>query len=165
MHLRRSRLEQNLSRVKIVVPPGHPLPTVMFQRKREATHKLNTQTLTQTQGRRKHLKLGGARHFEGTSSLRKRGHFLKTERALLCLLQNLGGYVPLMPPVPTSMHRRTHHSKNHINGQISSRSFRACQYPICLTLPLLHKGRHRYCIVVENSAWNLKQRNSSKRSF
>ena len=43
------------------------------------------------QGRRKHLKLGGARHFEGTFFLRERGHFLKTKRAILCLLQNLGG--------------------------------------------------------------------------
>ena len=57
-----------------------------------------------TQGRRKHLKLGGARNFEGTFFfLRKRGHFQKIKRALLCLLQNLGGHVPPVPPVPTSM--------------------------------------------------------------
>ena len=50
------------------------------------------------QGRRKHLKLGGAPHLEGTFFLRKRGHFLKTKRALLCLLQNLGGTYPQCPP-------------------------------------------------------------------
>ena len=55
------------------------------------------------QGRRKYLKLGGARHFEGTFSIRKRGHFLGMKRALLCLLQNLGGKCPQCPPVPTSM--------------------------------------------------------------
>ena len=38
MHLQRSRLEQNLSRVKNVEPPGHPPPTGMFQRKKKATH-------------------------------------------------------------------------------------------------------------------------------
>ena len=56
-------------------------------------------------GRRKHLKVGGggARRFEGTFSLRKTGHFLKIERALLCLLQNLGGHVPQCPLAPTSM--------------------------------------------------------------
>ena len=43
------------------------------------------------QGRRKHLKLKGARHFEGNFSLSKKGHFLKIKRALLCLLQNLRG--------------------------------------------------------------------------
>ena len=31
--------------------------------------------------------LGGARHFKGTFSIRKRGHFLKMKRAILCLLQ------------------------------------------------------------------------------
>ena len=56
------------------------------------------------QGRRKHLKLGGAPHLEGTFFLRKRGHFLKIKRALLCLLQNLVGTCPQCPPpVPTSM--------------------------------------------------------------
>ena len=50
------------------------------------------------QGRRKHLKLGGARHFEGAFFLRKRGHFLKVKRALLCLLQNLGRHMPPVPP-------------------------------------------------------------------
>ena len=59
--------------------------------------------LGQVQRRRKHLKLGRARRFEGTFSLRKKGHFLKIKRALLCLLQNLGGHVPPVPPVPTSM--------------------------------------------------------------
>ena len=56
------------------------------------------------QGRRKHLKLGRARHFEGMFLLKKRGHFLKMKRALLCLLQNLGrARAPSVPPVPTSM--------------------------------------------------------------
>ena len=53
------------------------------------------------QGRRKHLKLGG----HDTSKalfLKKKGHFL-TKRALLCLLQNLGGTCPQCPPVPTAM--------------------------------------------------------------
>ena len=45
----------------------------------------------------------GARHFEGTFSLRKKGHFLEIKRALLCLLQNLGGHVPPVPPVPMSV--------------------------------------------------------------
>ena len=30
-----------------------------------------------TQGRRKHLKLGGARHFKGTFFIKQKGHFLK----------------------------------------------------------------------------------------
>ena len=54
----------------------------------------------------KHLKHGGARRFEGTFLLSKRGHFQKTRRAFLCLLQNLGGMCPQCsppPPVPTSM--------------------------------------------------------------
>ena len=51
-----------------------------------------------SQGRRKHLKLGGAQHFKSTFSLRKRGHFLKIRRALLCLLQNLGGVCAPVPP-------------------------------------------------------------------
>ena len=47
------------------------------------------------QGRRKHLKLGGgAWHLEGTFAFRKTRHFLKIERAFLCLLQNLGGTCP-----------------------------------------------------------------------
>ena len=44
--------------------------------------------------------VGGARRFKG---LKKYGAFSKTERALPCLLQNLGGHVPPVPPVPTSM--------------------------------------------------------------
>ena len=55
------------------------------------------------QGGRKHLKLGGAQHFEGTFFLKKRGHFLEIKRALHCLLQNLGGRCPQCPPVPMSM--------------------------------------------------------------
>ena len=34
---------------------------------------------------------------------KKRGHFLKIKRPLLCLLQNLGGHMPLVHPVPTSI--------------------------------------------------------------
>ena len=45
----------------------------------------------------------GGRHFEGTFSVRKMGHFLKIKRALLCLLQSLGEHVPPVPPIPTSM--------------------------------------------------------------
>ena len=55
------------------------------------------------QGRRKHLKLGGARHFEGTSFLRKRGNFLETKRALLFYCKILVGQVPPELPVPTSI--------------------------------------------------------------
>ena len=40
----------------------------------------------------------GARHFKGTFSLRKRGPFLKTERALLCSLQALGGHIAQCSP-------------------------------------------------------------------
>ena len=50
-----------------------------------------------------HLKVGGARQFEGTFSLRKRGNFLKKERTLLCLLQNLLGQVPSVPPFRSSL--------------------------------------------------------------
>ena len=65
---------------------------------------LKTVLLYTRQRRRKHLKLGRARHFEGTFFLRKRGLFLKIKRALLCLLQNLGGALaPSAPPVRTSM--------------------------------------------------------------
>ena len=40
----------------------------------------------------------GPQHFEGTFSLSKKGHFLKIKRTLVCLLQNLGGYVLPVPP-------------------------------------------------------------------
>ena len=53
---------------------------------------------TLEQGRRKHPKFGGAQHFERTFYFRKRGHFLKIKKALLCLLQNLLGSVPPAPP-------------------------------------------------------------------
>ena len=46
----------------------------------------------------------GAGYFEGTCFLKKNGAFSKNERALLCLLQNLWGHVPLVPPVPTSLY-------------------------------------------------------------
>ena len=47
----------------------------------------------------------GAQHFKGTFSLRKRGHFLKVKRALLCLLPNLGGPCPQSLLLPTSRMR------------------------------------------------------------
>eukprot|EP00112_Aurelia_sp_Birch-Aquarium-sp1_P017464 Seg405.6 transcript_id=Seg405.6/GoldUCD/mRNA.D3Y31 product="hypothetical protein" protein_id=Seg405.6/GoldUCD/D3Y31 len=71
------------------------------------------------QGRRKHLKLGRARHFKGTFFIKLKGHFLKIKRALLCLLQNLGGTrAPSAPPVPTSLHGGTHKfpRRNHISS-------------------------------------------------
>ena len=43
------------------------------------------------QGRRKHLKLGGHDASKALVPLEKKGHFLEIKRALLCLLQNLGG--------------------------------------------------------------------------
>ena len=56
------------------------------------------------QGRRKQLKLGGGgTTLRGHFSLRKRGHFLKIKRAIIWLFQSLGGHVPPVPPVPTSM--------------------------------------------------------------
>ena len=45
----------------------------------------------------------GAQHFKGTLFLKKTGPFFKIKRALLCLLQNLGGTYPQGPPVPMSM--------------------------------------------------------------
>ena len=47
--------------------------------------------------------LEASQTWEGTTSrghffLKKKGHFLKIKRALLCLLQNLGGHVPPVPP-------------------------------------------------------------------
>ena len=53
--------------------------------------------IMRAQGPRKHLKLGGAQHFEGTFFFRKRGHFLKIKWAFLCLLQNLGARAPSAP--------------------------------------------------------------------
>ena len=50
------------------------------------------------QGRRKHLKLVAARHFEGTFSLRKRGHFLKTKKGTSLFLAKSWGHVPIVPP-------------------------------------------------------------------
>ena len=46
--------------------------------------------------------LGGTT-LQGHFSLKKKGHFLEIKRALLCLLQNLGGHVPQCPMIPTSM--------------------------------------------------------------
>ena len=50
------------------------------------------------QRRRKHLKLGGAQHFEGTFFLRERGHFLKIERVFFVYCKIFGGHVPPLPP-------------------------------------------------------------------
>ena len=52
----------------------------------------------QIQGPRNHLKLGGARFFEGTFFLREKGHILEIKREPLCLLQNLEGHVPPVLP-------------------------------------------------------------------
>ena len=43
--------------------------------------------------------LGGTT-LRGHFSLREKGHFLKMKKALLCLLQNLGGHTPPVPPPP-----------------------------------------------------------------
>ena len=56
------------------------------------------ETMVDWQGRRKHLKLGGHNTSRARFSLRRRGHVLKMKRALLCLLKNLGGHVPPVPP-------------------------------------------------------------------
>ena len=56
-----------------------------------------TTTLSIMLGRRKHLKLGRARNFEGTFFLMKQGTLSKIKRALPCLLQNLGGTRPQCP--------------------------------------------------------------------
>ena len=44
----------------------------------------------------------GARHFKGTFYQAK-GAIPKNKRLLLCLLRNLGGHVPPVPPAPTSL--------------------------------------------------------------
>ena len=46
---------------------------------------------------------GGSTALRGHFFLKETGHFIGIKRALLCLLQNLGGHVPPVPPVPTSM--------------------------------------------------------------
>ena len=70
----------------------------MMSPPRESIWKLLARLKTlENQGRSKHLKLGGARHFEDTFFLRKRGYFPKMKRALLCLLQSLGGTCPQCP--------------------------------------------------------------------
>ena len=50
------------------------------------------------QGSRKHLKFGGRATLQGHFFLKKCGAFSQTERALLCLLQNLGGTCTPVPP-------------------------------------------------------------------
>ena len=50
------------------------------------------------QGRRKHLKLGGgARHFEGTFSLRKKRYFLKMKGLFFVCRKILGASAPSAP--------------------------------------------------------------------
>ena len=61
--------------------------------------KLSEISLFQNQGRRKYLKRGSTTIQEHLF-LKQKGQFLKIKRALLCLLQNLGGHVP---PVPTPL--------------------------------------------------------------
>ena len=50
------------------------------------------------QGRRKHLKLEGQDTSRALSKKKKGVFFLEIKRARLCLLQNLWGHVPPMPP-------------------------------------------------------------------
>ena len=47
--------------------------------------------------------LEGTRRFEGTFSLRKMGHFLEKKGTSLFTAKTLGGNVPPVPRVPTSM--------------------------------------------------------------
>ena len=49
------------------------------------------------QGRRKHLKVG-ERHFKDTFFLTRKEAFPKHKKPLPCLLQNLRGHVPPVPP-------------------------------------------------------------------
>ena len=50
------------------------------------------------QGRRKRLRLGGARHFEGTFFFRKRGHFLKIKMGTsLFIAKSWGARAPSAP--------------------------------------------------------------------
>ena len=55
------------------------------------------------QGRRKHLKLGGARHFEGTFFLRKKALSKNEKGTSLFIAKSWKGTCPQCPPVPTSM--------------------------------------------------------------
>ena len=51
--------------------------------------------INQAQGRRKHLKLGGARNFKGTFLIKQIGHFLKQKGQFLDYRKILGGgHVP-----------------------------------------------------------------------
>ena len=61
--------------------------------------------MADTQGRRKHLKLGGAQHFEGTFFLKKKGACSKHEKGTsLFIEKSWGGMCPQCPPpVPTSL--------------------------------------------------------------
>ena len=54
------------------------------------------------QGRRKHLKLGDTA-LRGHFFVEKKGAFSKIKRALVCLLQKLGGTCPQGPLLPMSM--------------------------------------------------------------
>ena len=55
-------------------------------------------TLTLRQGRRKHLKLGGTRHFEGTFFLKKKGACSKCEKGTSLFKAKSWGHVPPVPP-------------------------------------------------------------------
>ena len=46
---------------------------------------------------------GGGTTPQGHFFRKQKKAFSKIKRALLCLLQNLGGHVPPVPPVPTFM--------------------------------------------------------------
>ena len=54
------------------------------------------------QGRRKHLKNGGARHFEGKFSFRK-GAFSKNKKGTSLFIAKPLGHMPPMLPAATSM--------------------------------------------------------------
>ena len=86
------------------------------------------------QGRRKHSNLG-ARHIEGIFFVKKRGHFLKIKRPLLCSLQNLGA----RPPVPRFLRLCTLCSLSARNWPIySEANCEATSYflPLTLTQPI-----------------------------
>ena len=59
---------------------------------------LQWETLHGVQGRRKYLKLGGARHFEGMFFLKKKGASSKHEKGPSLFIEKSWGYVPPVPP-------------------------------------------------------------------
>ena len=52
---------------------------------------------------REHLKLGGAGHFERIFFFKKKGALFRNRKGTSLFMANLGGHVPPVPPVPTSM--------------------------------------------------------------